>query len=52
MSDLQKWVNEMAVESKKGGLSFSEFCDILETKFDLDSIRVLNRLHYGGEGNV
>ena len=52
MSDLQKWVNEMAAESKKSSLSFSEFCDILETKFDLDTVRALNRLHYGGEGDV
>lgn len=37
MNDLQKWVNEMAAESKKIGLSFSEFCDVLETKFDMSS---------------
>ena len=30
MSDLQKWINEMAAESKKSGLSFQEFCDVLE----------------------
>lgn len=52
MSDLQKWVNEMAAESKKIGLSFSEFCDVFETKFDFNTTRVLNILHYGGEGNV
>lgn len=52
MNDLQKWVNEMTAESKKIGLSFSEFCDVLETKFDFDHARVLNILHYGGEGNV
>ena len=43
MSDLQKWVNEMALESKKIGLSFSEFCDVLETEFDM------NRETYCGE---
>jgi len=37
MSDLQKWINEMAAESKKCGLSFQEFCSVLETKFDISS---------------